>query len=80
MSVMSDGIIEIQKKILLQEQMEQHMGANTNNNISSVNTTTNRMNHTTITTTTSSNTHPDPDDYDEVPVESNQNSLWNFDN
>jgi hypothetical protein len=92
MSVMCDGLVEIKKKILLQEQLEDdHANRNgysvsgggnttitTNNNNNNNHSTNNQA--TITTTTTSSNINPDPDDYDEVPVESIQNSLWNFDN
>jgi len=101
MSVMCDGLVEIKKKILLQEQLEDDAanrngysvsggggsgGGNTTITTNNNNNNNNNNNHSTnnqatiTTTTTSSNINPDPDDYDEVPVESIQNSLWNFDN
>ena len=102
MSVMCDGLVEIKKKILLQEQLEDdHANRNgysvsgggsgggadgntttttTNNNNNNNNNHSTNNQATITTTTTSSNINPDPDDYDEVPVESIQNSLWNFDN
>ncbi len=92
MSVMCDGLVEIKKKILLQEQLEDDAANRNGYSVSGGGNTTittnnnNNNNHSTnnqatiTTTTTSSNINPDPDDYDEVPVESIQNSLWNFDN
>ena len=97
MSVMCDGLVEIKKKILLQEQLEDDHanrngysvsggGGGSGGGNTTITTNNNNNNHSTnnqatiTTTTTSSNINPDPDDYDEVPVESIQNSLWNFDN
>jgi len=96
MSVMCDGLVEIKKKILLQEQLEDDAanrngysvsgGGGSGGGNTTITTNNNNNNHSTnnqatiTTTTTSSNINPDPDDYDEVPVESIQNSLWNFDN
>lgn len=76
MSVLADGIVDLQKKLLIESQATASNNSNRDNQNGYA---TSQVNPMTITTTNSSNnTHPD--DYDEVPAESIQNSLWNFDN
>lgn len=59
MSVMSDGIVEVKKKLLLQEQT--YDSTKSNHNFISINS---NVDHSTNTTTNSLNTHQDPESFD----------------
>lgn len=77
-SVVGDGIVETQKRIRLSKERSDYANPPLQQQQSPINGVISSTKQTRATNGRSINNIDDPD-YDEVPFESNQNSLWNFD-